>query len=424
MIESIKMNTPCEMIDVSPVNPLISKCVIKVCYVSDEPNRNGTVITKEVAKKIAASLPGSPIVGRYNKDKQDFESHNKILQIKDGEITLTTDTQAYGFVDLAAPVYFQKFNEGGIIRDYLMTEGYIWTGQYPEAKRIIDRGNNQSMEFDEDSFKGAWAKDNNQQYEFFIINEAIIKNLCILGEDVEPCFEGATITGMQDLKTRMFSLIDQMKEILSKGGTPMPTEEENKVLETEEQPVTEEEVAETEPVVEEEAAAELETQEEEAAPAEEAAVAEEEATVEEEAETEEAAEEEEAPAGIDEATYAAVVAERDELLALRTSLESQISELTAFKKAVERKQKQEMIDSFYMLSDNDKKDVLENIDTYSLDDIEAKLSIICVHNKVSFNNDETSPVESTTYNLSDSAEDEAVPAWIKSVLETEKNSKF
>jgi hypothetical protein len=23
-------------------------------------------------------------------------------------------------------------------REYLMTEGYIWTGQYPEAQRIID----------------------------------------------------------------------------------------------------------------------------------------------------------------------------------------------------------------------------------------------------------------------------------------------
>jgi hypothetical protein len=29
-----------------------------------------------------------------------------------------------------------------------MTEGYIWTGQYPEAKRIVERGNNQSMELD------------------------------------------------------------------------------------------------------------------------------------------------------------------------------------------------------------------------------------------------------------------------------------
>ena len=34
---------------------------------------------------------------------------------------------------------------------------------------------------------------------------------------------------------------------------------------------------------------------------------------------------------------------------------------------------------------SDKKDVIENIDTYSLDDIEAKLSIICVRNKVNFN---------------------------------------
>ena len=50
-----------------------------------------------------------------------------------------------------------------------------------------------------------------------------------------------------------------------------------------------------------------------------------------------------------------------------------------------------MIASFYMLSDEDKKDVVANIDTYSLDDIEAKLSIICVRNKVSFNLDDDKP---------------------------------
>ena len=27
-----------------------------------------------------------------------------------------------------------------------MTEGFIWTDIYPEAKRIIEKGNNQSME--------------------------------------------------------------------------------------------------------------------------------------------------------------------------------------------------------------------------------------------------------------------------------------
>ena len=30
--------------------------------------------------------------------------------------------------------------------------GYIWTGQYPESQRIIDKGNNQSMELSENYF--------------------------------------------------------------------------------------------------------------------------------------------------------------------------------------------------------------------------------------------------------------------------------
>jgi len=74
-----------------------------------------------------------------------------------------------------------------------MTEGYIWTGQYPEAKRIFEKGNNQSMELDEKNLDGNWAKTENGEERFFIINEAIISKLCILGEDVEPCFEGAQI---------------------------------------------------------------------------------------------------------------------------------------------------------------------------------------------------------------------------------------
>ena len=70
------MELPVEFIELTPINPLISKCQIKVCYVDDEPNRNRSVITKEVARKMANSLPGSPIVGYYNENKQDFEEHN------------------------------------------------------------------------------------------------------------------------------------------------------------------------------------------------------------------------------------------------------------------------------------------------------------------------------------------------------------
>nr|DAI51149.1 MAG TPA: hypothetical protein [Caudoviricetes sp.] len=72
-----------------------------------------------------------------------------------------------------------------------MTEGYIWTGQYKEAKKIVEDGKGQSMELDDNTLDATWTKDDNGKPQFFIINEAIISKLCVLGDDYEPCFEGA-----------------------------------------------------------------------------------------------------------------------------------------------------------------------------------------------------------------------------------------
>lgn len=89
-----------------------------------------------------------------------------------------------------------------------MTEGYLWTGQYPECKRIIEDGNNHSMELDEKSIDGFWTKNDNEDLRFFIINEALISKLCVLGENHEPCFEGASIGKVE------FSLEESFKEDL------------------------------------------------------------------------------------------------------------------------------------------------------------------------------------------------------------------
>lgn len=100
----------------------------------------------------------------------------------------------------------------------------------------------------------------------------------------------------------------------------------------------------------------------------------------------------------------------------KASLDAQIAELLEFKAGIERKQKEEMINSFYMLSDEDKNDVNTNIDKYSLDDIEAKLSIICVRNKVNFNLDNETNNAPTTFNLNDDDDDSATPEWVKAAL--------
>lgn len=75
-----------------------------------------------------------------------------------------------------------------------------------------------------------------------------------------------------------------------------------------------------------------------------------------------------------------------------------------------------------MLSDEDKKDVVDHINEYSLEDIEAKLSIICVRNKVNFNLESEESNPTSTFNLNSAIdEDDDAPAWIKAVR-AKKNS--
>ena len=423
---SIKLNTPCEFIDVVPINPLISKCQIKVCQVGESPNRNGSIITKEVARELANSLPGSPIVGRYLPEKNDFEEHSRDMVIEDGELVFKDLTQPYGFVDLGAKVWFQKFSDDGVEHEYLMTEGYIWTGRYPETQRIIEKGNNQSMELDPNSVNGVWSKDDNDYYEFFIINEAVISALCILGEDVEPCFEGASIGKVQfsledDFKTKLFSMMNEIKEILSKGGEPV---NENEVIEKNIQ-----EVSEGETVVEEVEVSDAVVE----AIAENIGEATGEFTVVEEDDKKEeicpecgkpldeceCGEEEEKKYSLEEIPEYVELSEKfSALQAQNEELQNELNSLREFKLQVERTEKQAMIDKFYMLSDEDKSDVITNIDSYSLGDIEAKLCVICFRKGVSFGaEEEKKESEVTTYNLD---YDNATPAWIKAVEQRSK----
>ena len=533
---SIKLETPCEFINITPVNPLISKCQIKVCYVGDTPNRNGSVITKEVARQMANSLPGSPIVGYYNDATGDFEEHNRVIDISNGQFKIQDTTKPYGFVDLGARAWFQKFNDDGVEHEYLMTEGYIWTGQYPECQRIIDQGNNQSMELDEKTLNATWTKDDNGKPKFFIINEAIISKLCILGEECEPCFEGSQITKFsltfdEDFKQKLFSMMNDLKELIKEGGTKVFSRYAveigdnlwnslwNYILEKyPDADNTYSSVYAIEGVCEEDsqkfavlqnradnkyyrlnfslnetdgfvpADALIEVTESYIPAAEPQFSLEAVKTYETEYASKKKAEEEDKnnkdnksnsdnksegkdnnsdnpedgkdkkPIGkkddldgkgnnsdddgnkddedkkkkkkysLEDVTeYQELKTEYEELKSKYAALETEknslieeIEPLRKFKLASEKKDKEAMIAQFYMLSDDDKKDVIDNIDKYSVDDIEAKLSVICVRNKVSFDLDENKETKPTTYNLNNGEDDdESIPAWVKAALKYE-----
>ena len=533
---SVKLNTPCEFINITPMNPLISKCQIKVCYVGDEPNRNKSIITKDVAREMANSLPGSPIVGFFNETSGDFEEHNRSIDIANGTVTFRDTTRPYGFVDLNAKVWFQKFlDDGQNEHEYLMTEGYIWTGQYPEAKRIIDKGNNQSMELDEKTLDAFWTKDGNGKPQFFIINEAIVSKLCVLGEECEPCFEGSQIAVnfslASDFKEQLFTMVNEVKDLLKEGGAKVFTRYAVEIGDAlwsalysyiestypdgqncycsiyRVEGIFEEggqkfavlqnrtsmkyyrlnfsigesegfipsdtliEVTKSYTPTEEPQFALKDVEEFEAQYAAKKKAEEDKSDKSkddnsddntedpknedpENKDPEEDDDEKKKKKGkedfacggkkkkysLDEipeytelqtqfsdlqTKFSELETKYNALVSENESLKNDNATLVEFKNQSERKEKEEMINSFYMLSDEDKKDVIENIDTYSLNDIEAKLSIICVRNKVSFDLDENNKnhQDPTTYNLNgDNNDDDAdTPAWIKAVLETAKN---
>ena len=445
-----------EFINLKPldINPLMSSCEIKVLYLGE--NRNRSYINEEVATEMAKTLRGAPIVGYFRKDKEDFADHGNRMIIDDEGIKFECMTKPYGFVDPAAKVWFQTFEDtdefgNKVTRKYLMTTGYLWTGQYEECKIATEEGRPHSMELDEDTLVGHWSNNPNNGMDFFIINDAIFSKLCILGDDVEPCFEGSSVTAPKvsssftkiddEFKKTLFSMMQELQFALQ-GGQQM--ENDVKVLETEvvtEIPATEVEQAteEVSTVVEndfaasqtEEGASIAEEQEETSSVTEDTEYSKKE---EEEEKKEEEKSEENSDAPTDEKKeeeedqkkkYELLEQDFSILQEKYTLLEEKYNELVEFKAQVEDAKKDEMISRFCFLSDEDKKEVIENKSKYSLDEIEAKLSVISVRNKVNFNLDDNSKndiniedTNVTTFNLAN--EGSSIPAWIMAVKNNQK----
>lgn len=107
------------------------------------------------------------------------------------------------------------------------------------------------------------------------------------------------------------------------------------------------------------------------------------------------------------------------------SLRAENEELRNFKLAVENQQKDALIASYHMLSDEDKAEVIAHKSEFSLDEIKAKLAVIYVEKNVNFDmidgqeevEDDLTPA--MTFSLDEEAS-EGVPAFIEALRHTSK----
>lgn len=442
-----------EFINLTPldINPLMSACEIKVFYIGQ--NRNKSFISKQVATQMAKTLRGAPIVGYYKPDKEDFTDHGEEITIDGDGVHFKNNTKPYGFVAPDAKVWFKDFEEeddfgNSIIRTYLMTTGYLWEGQFEEVKKVFeDDGKPHSMELDEKSLKGHWATDPNSNMEFFIINDAIFEKLCILGDEVEPCFQGSGITAPDvsttfslddNFKHTLFTMMEELKYALEGGNTMAKVAEAsvNETVTTVEPEVTTE--------FTENQVNENESSSSEQAPTSEFKKDDEEDKKEKEnpSENEDDKKDEDNGGGTSDSDddsaneekkddeedkkkkFTVLEQEYNELQTSYASLKEEVEELRTFKKKIEDKEKDDLIKDFYMLSDEDKKDVIEHKSEYSLEDIKSKLAVICFEKKVNFNLDTSSENEESTVEEDENpvttfdikaTEDSTVPEWVKAV---------
>lgn len=457
MHQSIATIDSPEFINLQPldINPLMSRCEIKVLYLGE--NRNHSYITKEVASDMAKTLRGAPIVGYYKEEKEDFADHGERVIFDDEGVKFECLTKPYGFVDPQSEVWFQKFEDtddfgNTTTREYLMATGFLWTEQFEECKSVLENGKNQSMELDEKSLDGNWSTNSKTGMDFFIINDAIFSKLCILGDDVEPCFEGARVTAPDvstsfskvddTFKKTLYTMMQELKFALEGGQSNMDLDNKEEVIDTvenvdvtETQETSVEENDKVEQTISTENQESIEAQsndstfakkeDEESDDAEDAADDKEDKTDDDEKDkTKNTCKEEKTKHSLEE--------DYEELKTQFSALQEEYAALVEFKNQIENEKKDELINSFYMLADEDKADVIENKAKYSLDEIEAKLSVICVRKKVNFDLDEDASEDKKDNDVDDISnvmtytlgnEENSTPAWISALRKTQNDRK-
>lgn len=199
---------------------------IMIGYCGD--NRNYSNIEENVFSD--APIKNIPVVANFISDKNDFGGHDvKVVKTKDG-IDVYAATVPFGLVPESAKQWFTDEMVDGEMKHCFWTECLLWKRQYgfekiSQAKRI-----NHSMEIEATEY--TFRDDGITQ-----IDKMRFEALCLLGSDVEPCFENSRLELGYSLDAEISMMMEQYKQYcLKKEVNNM--ENENKFT-NENEPVTE-----------------------------------------------------------------------------------------------------------------------------------------------------------------------------------------
>ena len=214
---------------------------IMIGYCGD--NRNYSNISEEVY--INARIKNIPVVANFISDKNDFGGHDvKIIHTEDG-IDFYAATVPFGLVPESAKQWFTEEMVDGEMKKCYWTECLLWKRQYGFEKIAQTKRINHSMEIS--------ASEYTERDDGIVqIDKMDFEALCLLGSDVEPCFENSRLELGYALDSEIAEMMEQYKQYCLSHEGVNKMDNENKFTENEQ-------VNEPETVVEPEQTVEPET---------------------------------------------------------------------------------------------------------------------------------------------------------------------
>lgn len=182
-------------------NDVTSKARCRIFY--KYGNRNGTYITDEFAEKLLSTITYAPVKGIFEYD--DYTDHG----------TRRSEGRIYGIVPENYNLAWEAHvDEDGVERIYACVDVIIFTALYKEANDIV--GKSQSMELYEPSLQYHKQIIEGQQY--IVFDAGCFLGLQVLGDEVEPCFEGAAFFSLRENIEQAISKIQELTNTFTKKG--------------------------------------------------------------------------------------------------------------------------------------------------------------------------------------------------------------
>ena len=225
MENNIWLKFPSSIEKITEYNESFDSCVIRVCYSGN--NRNKSSISKQSIEDAIPTIYNCPIVCNYNIYDDTIGGHDvEIVKTSNG-MKIVNLTDAIGVIPYGAQHYWECVDDDGVEREYLCVEAILWKRSAAYSKIKRDGIVSQSMEI---TVKNGAVIDGIYQ-----INSFVFTAFCLLGDDIEPCFESASLhmfehtqfnlqfaAMMNDLKEEFYAVSslnkDDINQNLTKGG--------------------------------------------------------------------------------------------------------------------------------------------------------------------------------------------------------------